>query len=266
VAHDDAVFGRATGLPDDIFRMKAVTTGGPGLVAVGERGGESDQIEHSGAWIGNRPVGAVWTSVDGVTWSRVPHDPNVFGEWEEDRGPVSAPMHGLSASMSDVTTGGPGLVAVADVYRGGLGFGHGAAWTSPDGFTWSLANDQIEAVGVAAVTAGGPGLVAVGLASETPTPSPRNETWMAAVWTSTDGVTWSRVPPQPEVLGGPDYQAMETVNTGGPGLVAVGEASQGPTVWTSTDGTTWSRLETATLRGRDDVETVLRFYAFGRAR
>jgi hypothetical protein len=265
VAHDDAVFGRATGLPDDIFRMTAVTVGGPGLVAVGGRGGESDQVMSSGAWIGNRPVGAVWTSVDGVTWSRVPHDPNVFGEWEEDQGPVSAPMHGLSAQMADVTTGGPGLVVVGGVYRGGWGTGRGAAWTSSDGFTWSLATEEIEAVGVSAVTAGGPGLVAVGLASETPTPSPRNETWMAAVWTSTDGVTWSRVPPQPEVLGGPDFQAMATVATGSSGLVAVGQSSQDLTVWTSTDGTTWSRLDTATLRGRDDVETVLRIYAFGRA-
>jgi hypothetical protein len=264
VSHDDAVFGRATGLPDDIFRMTAVTAGGPGLVAVGERGGESDQVEYSGGWIGDRPVGAVWTSVDGVTWSRVPHDPKVFGEWEEDKGPVSAPMHGLGAAMRDVTTGGPGLVIVGDVYRGGWGTGRGAAWTSSDGVTWSLANDQIEAVSVEAVTAGGPGLVAVGLASETPTPSPANETWMAAVWTSTDGVTWSRVPPQPEVLGGPDFQNMSSVSTGGPGLVAVGESSQGPTVWTSTDGITWSRLDTATLRGPDAVETVLRVYAFGR--
>jgi len=121
VAHDDAVFGRATGLPDDIFNMKAVTAGGPGLVAVGVRGGASDRVTTSGAWIENLPVGAVWTSVDGVTWSRVPHDPKVFGEWKADTGPVSEPMHGLSARMHDVTAGGPGLVIVGGVYRGGWG-------------------------------------------------------------------------------------------------------------------------------------------------
>jgi hypothetical protein len=265
VVHDDAVFGRATGQPDDIFRMTAVTAGGPGLVAVGERGGESDRVEISGAWIGDRAVGAVWTSVDGVTWSRAPHDPEVFGAWNEDEGPVSAPMHGLSASMRDVTTGGPGLVAVGDVYRGGYGTGRGAVWTSSDGFTWSLANDQIETSFLAGVTAGGPGLVAVGIATETPTPSPLMETWMAAVWTSTDGVTWSRVPPQPEVLGGPGFQAMGAVTTGGPGLVAVGESDEGPTAWTSTDGITWSRLDIAALRGADEIETVLRLRAFARA-
>jgi len=111
------------------------------------------------------------------------------------------------------------------------------------------------------VIAGGPGLVAVGDAS-----MDASDSWMAAVWTSTDGVTWSRVPPQPEVLGGPDVpQAMFSVATGGPGLVAAGESSQGPAVWTSTDGITWSRVDTTTLHGRDAIETVLRFYAFGRA-
>jgi hypothetical protein len=55
VPHDAAVLGEAG--------MQDVTAGGPGLVAVGD-------VE-SGA--------AVWTSVDGTTWARVPHDPAVFG-------------------------------------------------------------------------------------------------------------------------------------------------------------------------------------------
>ena len=40
---------------------------------------------------------AVWTSVNGITWSRVPHDETVFG--------------GASGRwMNSVTVGGPGLV------------------------------------------------------------------------------------------------------------------------------------------------------------
>ena len=160
-------------------------------------------------------------------------------------------MHGLSVSMADVTTGGPGLVTVGNVYRGGSGTGRSGAWISSDGVTWSLANEQIDAIAVAAVTAGGPGLVAVGMASETPERSPLNETWMGAVWTSIDGVTWSRVPPQPEVFGGPGMQGLGTVATGGPGLVAVGGGpGEALTVFTSTDGITWSRLDTGTLGGR----------------
>jgi hypothetical protein len=255
VPHDDEVFGGTTGQPDDIFRMSAVTAGGPGLVAVGARGGESDQVEISGAYISDRPVGAVWTSVDGTTWSRVPYDPNVFGEWDH---------HGteLSASMRDVTAGGPGLVAVGDVSPG-YGPGRGAVWTSADGSSWTLAEDSIEAMGIAGVTVGGPGLVAVGAAIETPIVSPDvASSLMAAVWTSVDGTTWSRVPPQPEVLGGPGYQAMSSVHAGGMGLVAIGE-TDGPAAWTSADGVTWSRVADDSTPGVESTpDALLRLYGF----
>jgi hypothetical protein len=82
VPHDEAVFGGYGGR-----EMRAVVSGGPGLVAVGVdlSGGDVDA--------------AVWTSPDGQVWSRVPHDEAVFG------GPGDQDMHG-------VTAGGPGLVAV----------------------------------------------------------------------------------------------------------------------------------------------------------
>ena len=41
----------------------------------------------------------MWTSADGITWSRVPHDESVFGG-------------ALTQEMNSVTAGGPGLVAV----------------------------------------------------------------------------------------------------------------------------------------------------------
>ena len=62
--------------------MSSVTVGGPGLVAVG--------WDTMGA--------AVWTSVDGITWSRVPHDEAVFGARPD-----------LPAlEMRSITAGGPG--------------------------------------------------------------------------------------------------------------------------------------------------------------
>jgi hypothetical protein len=255
VANDDGVFGRATGKPNDVFGMSAVTAGGPGLVAVGGRGGESDEVVRSGQYIFHRSVGAVWTSADGTTWTRVPHDRAAFGEWH-------ARTHdGLSASMTDVTVGGPGLVAVGTVYRGERGFGHGAVWTSPDGVHWTLADDEIEAVVLTAVAAGGPGLVAVGLAVETPTPPTAGPMppVVAAVWTSTDGTTWTSVPPQPEVLDRQDYQALNIVAVDGVGLVAVGVSE----AWTSADGITWSRAsEDPELWAGNTIETVLRLYGF----
>ena len=90
------------------------------------------------------------------------------------------------------------------------------------------------------VTTGGPGLVAVGFDRSG---GDRD----AAVWTSPDGITWSRVPHDEEVLGGERFQGMRSVTLGGPGLVAVGLNGPGDdpdtdtAVWTSPDGITWSQ-------------------------
>ena len=42
------------------------------------------------------------------------------------------------------------------------------------------------------------------------------------MWTSPDGITWSRVPHDEAVFGGEGGQVMNIVTFGGPGLVAVG--------------------------------------------
>ena len=65
------------------------------------------------------------------------------------------------------------------------------------------------------MTTGGPGLVAVGLEAS-------GGDVFAAVWTSADGITWSRVPHDEAALGGEGSQGMRGVTAGGPGLVAVG--------------------------------------------
>ena len=67
--------------------MSSVIAAGPGLVTVGMAGSNPDL--HA----------TVWTSVDGIVWSMVPHDESVFaGAFRDD--------------MTSVTAGGPGLVAV----------------------------------------------------------------------------------------------------------------------------------------------------------
>jgi hypothetical protein len=211
--------------------MRDVTVGGPGLVAVGEG--------DDGA--------AVWTSADGITWSRVARDYSVFGG-----GPT----------MFSVTSGNSGLVAVGGEDGPGDegdGFGDAAVWTSADGFTWSRVTHDESVFGgegqqqMVSVTAGGPGLVAVGWDTSEGTAD-------AAVWTSVDGISWSRVPGDEGVFGGPGEQTMSSVTVGGPGLVAVGSdgfydgVDRGQlgswrrdflgdaAVWTSADGITWSRV------------------------
>ena len=208
VSHDEVVFGGVG--------MQSVTAAGPGLVAVGF----NDPLDDFDA--------IVWTSPDGVTWSRVPDAEGVFSGAGDQK-------------MVSVTAGGSGLVAV------GLADTDAAVWTSPDGITWSrVPHDEPVFAGLdggemLSVTAGGPGVVAVGWdLSGDPTD--------AAVWTSPDGVTWSRVPDAEEVFGGAGDEGMASVAAGGPGLVAVGWDESGDglvvdaAVWTSPDGITWSRV------------------------
>jgi hypothetical protein len=117
-----------------VGEILSVTSTASGLVAVG-MGGSDD---------GERAfVPAVWTSLDGITWSsRILHDQAGLG--------VSA--------MVSVTAGGPGVVAVG-------GESGAAVWTSTDGIGWTpvLANESFSAeAGMASVTFGGPGFVVVG--------------------------------------------------------------------------------------------------------
>ena len=213
VPHDESVFG-GEGLQYPL----GVAAGGPGLVAVGvdEAGGDPDA--------------AVWTSPDGLVWARVPHDEAVFGGNDLQ-------------TMTSVTTGGPGLVAVGADGSGGDWVL--AVWTSPDGLNWERLPLNGAALGGSSgqraeqVVAWSGGLVAVGEAIS-------EEGYCAAVWVSPDGVNWSRVPHDEAVFGGEGTQSMESVALGGPGLVAVG--FDGPpgefdgAVWTSPDGVVWSRV------------------------
>jgi hypothetical protein len=219
IPHDEAVFQSGQ-------EMLSVTSRGPGLVAVGLSGVGPSGVDRDGT------DAAVWTSSDGITWSRVPHDMDVFG--------------GGKIEMRSVTVGGPGLVAVGLDGSGYIEDWDAAVWTSVDGITWSRVPHDLDVFGpgeMRSVTAGGPGLVAVGqegigYSDETGRPGRQD----AAVWTSVDGFTWSRVPYDEAVFGGPSNQSMVSVTAGGPGLVAVGWDDTNAAVWTSVDGITWSRV------------------------
>ena len=120
---------------------------------------------------------------------------------------------------------------------------------------------------ISSITVGGPGLVAVGsdrtpfgdrqTASTAPTTLPPGAPGDdAAVWTSPDGITWSRVAHNMDVFGGPGDQYMNDVVAGGPGLVAVGEHDPGALVWTSSDGIVWSRVHEESDGARIKAVTV----------
>ena len=128
-----------------------VVVGGPGFVAVGgdNFAGSDDEAR-----------GAVWTSPDGQSWSRVPDDAQVFGSRQAEGGFVN--LQGVAAAEDGR------LVAVGvDVQDDGLVVG--VALRSADGVSWTraphdeavFASESSDTV-IADVVAGGRGFVAVG--------------------------------------------------------------------------------------------------------
>jgi hypothetical protein len=228
VPHDASVFGDSSYSQG----MHDVTVGGPGLVAVGS-------YEFEAAYGYPDEDAAVWTSDDGLTWTRVPDDETVFGGH-----PPTAPESSLCPqSMYGVVSGGPGLVAVGmEAWSVGME-ANAAVWTSVDGLVWKrVPHDEAVFGGpdnqvMQAVAAGGPGLVAVGYDESG---GDRD----AAVWTSVDGLIWTRIPHDEAIFGGSGAQWLAGVAAGGPGMVAVGydASAQGGAVWTSLDGLTWTRV------------------------
>ncbi|MBU1493114.1 MAG: hypothetical protein KJ956_04025 [Actinobacteria bacterium] len=215
-AGDEAVFGGS-----GTQMLVGVAVASLGLVAIGldDSGGDYDA--------------AVWTSVDGLTWVRVPDDEAALGG-PDDQG------------MFSVVGGGPGLVAVGYVWSGDDG--DGAVWTSVDGSAWTrVPHDEAVFGGpfsqlVFDVVVGGPGFVAVGADGM------NGGDWNAAVWTSADGLIWTRVPHDEQAFGGPRDQTAQGVAAVSDGLVAVGSAYDPGTartiaaVWVSDDGLTWERI------------------------
>jgi hypothetical protein len=276
VPHDEAVFGG-----DGHQQINAVAAVGSGFVAVGTEGDDATMLpsmdEPSESF---ETHAAVWHSDDGITWSRAPHHDALSGG---DGGAV----------MNDVAYDGIGLVAVGAVYHRTEPFAvygwedgdwaeidtdvDAAVWQSDDGVTWTRVVNESDVFGgdtmrhnMNAVVAGGPGFVAVGIegfdytgfAYSTPDGTGTQTTGFenvtenaAAVWTSPDGETWTRVVGEPSLShSGGDVEGWATmvdIVATDAGLVAVGRDSWDPApdlgwrqfaaVWRSFDGLSWYR-------------------------
>ena len=233
--------------PDDTASISTVTTGGPGLVAIGAASGEvvvwtstdgfawsivsSDEANFGVGFVmavaesrqGLVAVGydeasgdsIVWTSTDGIAWSRIRHDESLFGD----------------SVMWDVAAFESGFVAVGGERTPG---GEAVVWHSLDGADWARVRDEDAVFGsssMRSVTATNVGLVAVGGERGD------DENW-DIIWTSRDGLTWVRLP---DMTGAPTDatrgdSVLFAITTGGPGVIAVGRDaySNDAVVWTAT--------------------------------
>jgi hypothetical protein len=226
--------GRPTG------QIESVTAWGHGFVAVGR-----------GCHFGRREFceAIVWTSGNGRVWTRAPRQRAL------DPG-FSIPTSGPEMGMFDVAAGGPGMVAIGYTSRPDL---QATAWFSRDGVTWHRRRlGAANSARVNAVAWTGERFVIVG-EDRSDLRSWRDlatATARAAVWTSTDGLTWTRVRHTRaldaggfvDTLEDPITGGMRDVVAGGDGLVAVGSrcrsepATCRPAAWTSPDGRTWRRV------------------------
>lgn len=186
--------------------MTAVTVADGEFVA----GGYRDDPSHNAA------RAAIWRSTDGLTW-HVEDSPSFIG----------GRIWGLAANSGTI-------VAVGT--HGDPIYGPAGAWRWTDETGWQQA--QIEPVAggaIAAVTAGPSGFVAVG----------KDENDLAAaVWTSSDGSAWTRVPDQPSLHYYQLAARMQSIVSTPGGFLVGGwrsDVAKGSGyIWTSADGVSWS--------------------------
>ena len=176
--------------------------------------------------VGQADVGAVFLDTsDGADWHR---QKSIGAHWNPTR----------------IAAGPAGVVAV-----GGIG-DHPASWFSAVGLGWMPSRDAFpvpsvgtDSIEITDVVASADGWLAVGRRDPAcnfdcgTTPS------RAYVWTSSDGLQWTRVPDQNALKGG----GLAAVTRADQGFVAAGVASAHAAIWTSPDGLAWSRVPDARM-------------------
>jgi hypothetical protein len=121
-------------------------------------------------------------------------------------------------------------------------------WTSPDGLHWTRepAVAAFEHAYMSGVAHGDGGSFAVGAAVDKlrPPSDPVKSASLAAVWTSSDVKSWSRVP-DAGIAHSSNDDGMLGVAAGAGGLVAIGSVTGADRIsgaaWWSADGTTWKQ-------------------------
>ncbi len=194
---------------------------------------ESGFIAAGFAVIGGEADAAMWVSPDGRTWNRL-DDPSLGG--------------GGTQRISSLVVGPNGLVAGGTNFlpnEFGLYELDARVWVSADGSTWSAIDDAtFGGPGwqyITSVVSGPDGLVAAG-GDILGRPGEDND---AAVWTSPDGLVWTRVADSD--FARDRAQQISALTVGANEVIAVGYdtgpiGNRLPAVWLSPDGTSWVRV------------------------
>jgi hypothetical protein len=175
--------------------------------------------------------GALQSSpIPAMTWERLPHR-GIFDD----------------AFITSIVAGGPGLVAGGGV--GDLQGDRAAVFVSADGIMWERIDSSSFAVaelGITHLAAGrDSALVAFGCGGDT-----------QPLWVSQNGLEWERI--STDIFGPGCRIGVQSVISGGPGFVAVGNTVEGnAAVWLSADGYKWTAVEDDDLVAGDADERNL---------
>lgn len=171
----------------------------------------------------------IWSSPDGATWEKVLDHP-VEGSHIESLEEINGRYFAMGGELHS----GIALIWVSD---------NGADWqlVSSDRSVFATPGDDDAQTPARWVvrhgSANGPGVVAVGVVNEEGGGS--STVTASAVWTSTDGVTWTRAT-GPESLQGIALTGVTEVSGE---LIAVGTVDNIAAAWRSSDGTDWAQIQ-----------------------
>jgi hypothetical protein len=235
--------------------LEAVTsTADHGLLAAG------DWLLTAEAPDGTSRHPTVWSSTDGAIWSRLPDSP-AFGSHR----------NGWDEVVLDIVPSGSGFVAVGIEQQNDSSNADAAAWISPDGTTWTRATVR-DGIGrtMEQVLATDGGFVAIGEARYDFHAGFGAGT---AIWTSSDGRKWTRIPdkegPPPGtrlggvVAGTGEFLASATSEVG------QGAEDKNPRrplidgIWRSTDAIQWEPIPGSPLGAGGLVRLTDGFAAIG---
>ena len=162
-------------------------------------------------------VVAIWRSADGITWTSAPDDVSLHGG-----GPFLTMAAIVDPDGGWLAVGGEALNCIPGACR----LVRAVTWTSPDGLAWTRGEDSAamqhaEMTGVVHTPSG---YLAVGDAAADP--SRTDSAIPPAVWTSSDGRSWTRSAELPRFAAAEEPDAiLDSVATVGARVVAVGHVS-----------------------------------------